>query len=57
MGTGQIHKEIFVKKIKEQIKLLELEEERGLSDYLDTPWIKHILLDSINFYYKDEKTQ
>jgi hypothetical protein len=52
MSSGQIHKEIFAKKIEEQIKYIEECEETLY--WLDTPWIKQILRDSIKFYYKDE---
>ncbi len=55
MSTGQIHKEIFAKRIKEQIEIIDQEEKRGLWDYLDTSFIKQILRDSIKFYYKDGK--
>jgi len=53
MSSGQIHKEIFAKKIEEQIEMIE--EFEDTLYWLDTPWIKQILRDSIKFYYKDEK--
>lgn len=52
MGTGQIHKELYEQKIWEQIKMITDLEEQGLWNHIDTALIRHILLDSIKFYYE-----
>ncbi len=51
MGTGQILKEVFAKKIQEQIKILNKID----CEELDTLWIKQILEDSIKYYYDTRK--
>jgi len=55
MSTGQVHKEIFAKRIEEQIRLIDVFEDTVY--WLDTLLIKQILRDSIKFYYKDETHQ
>jgi hypothetical protein len=52
MGTGQILKEVFAKKVKEQVKILD----KINCEELDTLWVKQILEDSIKYYYDDKRS-
>jgi len=52
MGTGQVHKEVYEKKVEEEINLIIQLEKQGLWDYIDTFMIKQVLRDSIKFYYE-----
>ena len=53
MSTGQIRKELYEKKVKEQIEIItKLEQKEELWDYLDTLMLKQVLKDSIKYYYE-----
>ncbi len=49
MGTGQILKEVYIKKVEETT-----EQIRQLDDYtpIDVFFIQEVLMDSIKFYYE-----
>lgn len=52
MSTGQILKEVYEKKIEEQIKILNILDKDEQYYDLDSVFIRHVLRDSIKFYYE-----
>ncbi len=47
MGTGQVHKEVYEARVKEQIGAIDC----GNLKNIDLLFIKMVLADSIKFYY------